>query len=121
MRKKKQNASITWSNFASSPMLRLLVPSRDSSPRERSIDVDGRRWVLVGGESLQPDHAYVCVSYAWGDKRVPNALHGGTNLMSARTMDVLQTAIRTLQNGADILAIWIDAFCLPPRGDPSRT
>lgn len=41
--------------------------------------------------------------------------------MSARTMDVLQTTIQALQNEADVLAIWIDAFCLPPRGDPSRT
>ena len=47
-------------------------------------------------------------------------MYGAGNRMSSRTRHVLQTAIRTL-DADETTAVWIDAYCLPPRGDPSRT
>jgi hypothetical protein len=47
-------------------------------------------------------------------------MYGAGNRMSSRTRSVLQTAIQTL-DADETTAVWIDAYCLPPRGDPSRT
>ena len=98
---------------------RLLIPTDKSKVLNPSIVLDdGRRWEIVNASSLPTILPYICISYAWGDNPIPNPVFGGPNLMSARTISVLQTALHALPDAA---AIWIDSFCLPPRGDPSRT
>src|SRR5579859_1778950 len=104
-------------------MLRLLVANESLHETQSygHITVDGVPWhVIDGSKWLEEGNTYACISYAWGNKTVPNPIYGGSNIMSIRTMSVLETAIRTLIDASPI-AIWIDAFCLPPRGDPTRT
>src|SRR5277367_690560 len=102
-------------------MLCLLIPTDKSQVLSPSIVLDDRRrWKVVNASSLPTKPAYICISYAWGEKTIPNPRHGDPNLMSARTISVLQTTPHALPEEKDP-AIWIDSFCLPPRGDPSRT
>ena len=76
--------------------------------------------MMAGGGKLSMPTIlpYICISYAWGDNSITNPVFDGPHLMSARTIGVLQTALHALPDAA---AIWIYSFCLPPRGDPSRT
>jgi len=102
-------------------MLRLLIPTEKSEVLQPSIVLsDGRRWEVVDASSLPNVPAYICISFAWGDSPIPNPMYGGSNLMSARTINVLQTTIRAVVD-EEYPAIWIDSFCIPPIGDSSRT
>ena len=97
----------------------LLVPT--TTPASNCVTVGTHRWHVVSGKSwLAEDKTrnYICVSYAWGDDKMGNDLHGGKNEMSIRTKQVLETATQTIHEAT---AVWIDAYCLPPRGDPSRS
>ena len=101
--------------------LHLLTPI-PQAVSHYSIDINGQTWRLVDANELPQDaKSYVCVSYAWGDAEtfVPNILFGGDNKMSPRTSTVLETVQSVI--GHQNTAIWIDAFCLPPRGDPHRS
>jgi hypothetical protein len=100
--------------------LRLLVPTK-GPPSSNCIILAGVPWHVESGKQwLESERGYICVSYAWGNDTMPNDMYGGGNLMSSRTKSVLQTAIETLA-ADETTAVWIDAYCLPPRGDPSRT
>jgi hypothetical protein len=102
-------------------MLRLLVPEDVDLPSYGQVNIGNDVWKVIKGDRwVQDGKQYICISYAWGNEKVPNTLYGGANIMSSRTMNVLNVALRTLK-GQEHLAIYLDAFCLPPRGDPSRS
>jgi hypothetical protein len=101
-------------------MLRLLVPADIDLPSYGQVSSETRVWKVIAGDAwVQEGKKYVCVSYAWGTQKVPNTLYGGANIMSSRTLAILNTVVHILRDAKDI-AIYLDAFCLPPRGDPSR-
>jgi Heterokaryon incompatibility protein (HET) len=58
---------------------------------------------------------YTCVSFAWGEAKMPNPLAPVFH-MSARALPVLETAIKSLghitESGAGF-ALWMDTFCMP--------
>lgn len=97
-------------------MLRLLVPN-DNPTSEPTIQLNGRHWEVIEVVEVESP-SYVCITYAWGHNVTTNVLYGGSNLMSSRIISVLETAIQALEDPNP--ALWIDAFCLPPRGDPLR-
>jgi hypothetical protein len=99
-------------------MLRLLVPEDIDLPSYGQLNIGNDAWKVINGDRwVQDGKKYICISYAWGNKKVPNTLYGGANIMSSRTMDVLNVALRTLK-GQELLAIYLDAFCLPPTRRP---
>lgn len=101
-------------------MARLLVPGNVDLPSYGQVNIGNVRWKVVNGDKwVQEGKKYIAISYAWGDHKVPNTLYGGANIMSSRTMNILKVAIRRIKGHSD-LGIYLDAFCLPPRGDPSR-
>lgn len=126
-------------------MFRLLEPANRSTPPDApSIVMFGKRWVICEYAQLVDAPPYTCLSYAWGEGKVRNLLNVG-QLMSARTVPSLETAIASSQsqeswadnvkfsyNGEAVKeeagqlaalkasqAFWIDALCVPPH-DPAR-
>jgi len=99
-------------------VFRLLVPARDTASSEAAtIDVGGQRWQVVahGAVPLRaeaPD--FMCVSYSWGDERVPNPFDP-QRPMSSRALPALEAAIAALRQDA----VWLDAACMPVR-EPAR-
>ncbi|KAI0331173.1 hypothetical protein GY45DRAFT_650888 [Cubamyces sp. BRFM 1775] len=91
--------------------LRLMVETERDSPSGRTIEVDGRPWVLsepipdLESETLTP---YLCVSYVWGTGREPNPVHPSIS-MSDRTLRTFTAVARAFPGKA----IWMDAFCVP--------
>ncbi|KAH9886068.1 hypothetical protein C8Q73DRAFT_292994 [Cubamyces lactineus] len=91
--------------------LRLMMVAESGTPSERTIEVDGKTWMLsepipdVNSETLEP---YLCVSYVWGSGRAPNPVHPSI-LMSDRTLQTFAAVTRSLPGKP----IWIDAFSVP--------
>ncbi|OSD01373.1 hypothetical protein PYCCODRAFT_1478409 [Trametes coccinea BRFM310] len=97
--------------------LRLMVETATSTSDSPSIFADGRNWTL--SEPFDVDSAppppYICVSYVWGDGRVPNPVHPSIT-MSDRTVASFTAAACQQRGGAaagEPTRIWIDAFCIP--------
>lgn len=94
--------------------LTLLQPATANDPA--AINLQGHLLQTVtlpeGEWTKQP---YTCVSFAWGEARIPNPLAPAFH-MSARALPVLDTAIKAMghitESGAP-LALWMDTFCIP--------
>jgi hypothetical protein len=91
-----------------------------TSKSELDLDIGGRRWTILKQSKSIVDLAdtYTCISYSWGTARKPNPLQLGRE-MSSRTIPVLETAIRVLENHDNSSnntksspIIWIDTFCV---------
>ncbi|KAI0661100.1 hypothetical protein C8Q70DRAFT_932173 [Cubamyces menziesii] len=91
--------------------LRLMMEVKQGSSSGRTIEVDGTFWTLsepipdIESETPTP---YICVSYVWGSRRVPNPVHPSIS-MSDRTLRTFAAVARSFPGKP----IWIDAFCVP--------
>jgi hypothetical protein len=98
-------------------VFRLLVPaSQPTPPGTRSIELQGRHWLLTEltfGATDTPE--YICVSYAWGRRKKTVNPFDENQLMSDRTILAIEATIRTRKPKA----IWIDALCVPSQ-EPAR-
>ncbi len=94
--------------------LTLLQPATANSPA--AINLQGHLLQTVtlpeGEWTKQP---YTCVSFAWGEAKMPNPLAPAYH-MTVRALPVLDTAIKAMghitKNGAPF-ALWMDTFCIP--------
>jgi hypothetical protein len=96
-------------------VFRLLVPASQPSPGTRSIELQGRHWLLTDqtfGATDTPE--YICVSYAWGRGKTVNPFDE-SHPMSDRAVPAIEATIRIMKP----TAIWIDALCAPSQ-DPAR-
>ncbi|MCJ1473681.1 hypothetical protein MMC13_002332 [Lambiella insularis] len=97
---------------------RLMIEALDPIDR-RSIDLEGKHWVLSEPFNLDRPESipkYSCISYVWGDKteREPHPLLTDTT-MSTHTIPAFTAAIRAKKSNA----FWIDTFCVPP-AEPAK-
>ena len=102
------------------PPIHLLSTSETETDPQAKVRIGNRVRSLINvGELSNVTEPYVCVSYAWGDEKafIPNILFGGTNKMSPRVFPILETVRNTIDED---WPVWLDAFCLPPRGHPNR-
>lgn len=123
--------------------IRLLQPANThSSAGAPFIELFGIRWVFHEYDRLSDAPPYTCISYVWKKDRIRNPLEA-RQLISARTMGVIQATIQNSQsptnwisiqlnknpqkNAEEIsvasnaaLALWIDALCVPTQ-EPART
>lgn len=96
---------------------RLLVPDESGTDTE-TVELQGQQWSLrrfpeeLGAAGMGE---YTCVSYAWGEGRVPHPFREGQEI-SDRTWLAAETTIRNVAPKA----LWLDALCVPV-SEPERT
>lgn len=124
-------------------MFLLLEPANGiSSSHTPFIELCGSRWVLNEYANSSDAPAYTCISYAWMKDPKENPFDAGQQ-MSARTIPVIETVIKTSRSSANwnsvqisldpqkdatakseaiaaTQAFWIDALCVPQK-EPART
>ena len=95
-------------------MLESPLPTSATFAKSPSINLEGKNYVLSDSFDLNNPASipkYSCVSYAWGEERVPHVLRAGTtDTMSTHTIPAFVAAIRAMKSSG---AIWIDTFCVP--------
>lgn len=117
---------------------KLLIPVTETNAGSiKTIELSGKRWVLVDFEQLSDVPPYTCISYSWGKEKTINPLNNQQKI-SDRTIPVIETVvnsfestkcrdteIRSLFHGESRIteklelshkashAIWIDALCTP--------
>jgi hypothetical protein len=96
--------------------LNLLLPATETTPSSAIIHLHGHPLQLVaqpaGGDAQLP---YTCVSFAWGNDRVPHPLMPSVAI-SARALPVLDTAIQAMGHltaKEEPFVLWMDTFCIP--------
>lgn len=78
-------------------VFRLLVPTSQPSPGTRSIELQGRHWLLTEqtlGATDTPE--YICVSYAWGRGKTVNPFDE-SHPMSDRAVPAIEATIRIMK------------------------
>src|SRR5438034_11487271 len=88
-------------------LLYLLV--RDYEGSAGSVQLEGYHWRLAKEDLDQEDLDFTCISYTWGEGRVPSPFRDNFDV-SDRTIPALIAAIA---HRPSCERFWIDAFCVP--------
>jgi hypothetical protein len=98
---------------------RILTRASGGGGSDRGdVEIAGHRWSIVPhpfptASSDVP--SYVCISYAWGDRRTPHILDPERD-MPDRTIRVVEATLTAFASRA----LWVDAVCVPLE-DPERS